>query len=400
MTEKRGSRVKRIGLIVVAVLLVLCLGVAAVSLVTNRNLPTDEIAVAQLSELDKARLAEMIHLRETLGNAAWPGWGAADIPLIVYNDAYAFLVGYDGEPPAGWIKAPQGDRYGNPWQVVPDDDFQGRPYYRTPLPENGRTPEAFTVQVGNQWVASMQTRPMMRVTIAQQFSDVLPGGAGEALPYALVADLFLRNSDSYVALMLHESFHAFQGRQAPERLAAAERATAQEAAYPYEEEAFVAAWQEELDLLQAAVRAEDAAETAALAHQFLAQRAARRAEANLSGALVDYERQREWLEGSALYNELTILRLAQERDDYQPVAAMAADPEFDDYDAFAQRWQQETDQIGRMAGNDGDGRFYYSGMAQAVLLDRLMPGWKQTAFAEGVFLEDLLAEALRTVAAR
>jgi hypothetical protein len=40
-------------------------------------------------------------------------------------------------------------------------------------------------------------------------------------------------------------------------------------------------------------------------------------------------------------------------------------------------------------------RFYYSGMAQAVLLDRLMPDWKVRAWSEGVWLEDLLAEAVR-----
>ena len=46
--------------------------------------------------------------------------------------------------------------------------------------------------------------------------------------------------------------------------------------YPHDDEAFVADWQVELDLLMAAVRAEDKAETAVLAQQFLDQRAARR----------------------------------------------------------------------------------------------------------------------------
>jgi len=47
-----------------------------------------------------------------------------------------------------------------------------------------------------------------------------------------------------------------------------------------------------------------------------------------------------------------------------------------------------------MAADWGDGRFYYSGMAQAVLLDRLMPGWKDQALEDGVFLEDLLEAAV------
>ncbi|MFO7624532.1 MAG: hypothetical protein R6V73_09280 [Anaerolineales bacterium] len=47
-----------------------------------------------------------------------------------------------------------------------------------------------------------------------------------------------------------------------------------------------------------------------------------------------------------------------------------------------------------MAGSCGDGRFYYSGMAQAMLLDELLPGWKEQALREGVFLEDLLRSTL------
>jgi hypothetical protein len=48
-----------------------------------------------------------------------------------------------------------------------------------------------------------------------------------------------------------------------------------------------------------------------------------------------------------------------------------------------------------MAADWGDGRFYYSGMAQAVLLDRLMPGWKDQVLVDGVSLEGLLMTAVK-----
>ena len=37
---------------------------------------------------------------------------------------------------------------------------------------------------------------------------------------------------------------------------------------------------------------------------------------------------------------------------------------------------------------------YSQAMAQAVLLDRLLPGWKERAFEPDVMLEDLLREVV------
>lgn len=50
----------------------------------------------------------------------------------------------------------------------------------------------------------------------------------------------------------------------------------------------------------------------------------------------------------------------------------------------------------RMARAGDESRFYYTGMAQAVLLDRLDPDWKSWLFEPGVWLEDLLVEAIST----
>lgn len=108
---------------------------------------------------------------------------------------------------------------------------------------------------------------------------------------------------------------------------------------------------------------------------------------------------RKWVSGIAVgLAALCIVLAGVLAEGYEPLAAIEDDPDFSGYGSFERRWSQEIDQIGRMAGDEGDGRFYYSGMAQAVLLDRLMPGWKEQALAEGVFLEDLAAavNGLRT----
>jgi hypothetical protein len=69
-----------------------------------------------------------------------------------------------------------------------------------------------------------------------------------------------------------------------------------------------------LETLAAAAVAESDAEAVELARQFLDLRGQRRAEGRLTAALIDYEQQREWLEGLAKYAELTLLRAAIAKD--------------------------------------------------------------------------------------
>lgn len=375
-------------------LLVVCMVLAGISALVNRNLPTQSVVVDHLSEAEKARLAEFFRVRQQLGDAVWPGWGTADIPVIVYNEAYAFLVGYP-DPPEGWVKVPQNELRGGSWELILNDSFNGEPYYRQQLPATGEIPEAFTVKVGDRWVASMPAMEWMEISLTEQFQRELPSFLAPIFPYPLVTSLFLRGSDGYVSLVAHESFHAYQGTTAPERLAAAETAVSlAESSYPWADVALQEAWQTELDLLATAVQAGTDAEVRSLVQQFLDQRALRRQEAGLTVLLADYERQREWLEGLARYVELETWRQASLAEAYEPVAALLDDPDFSGYATFDRRWSQEIDQMGRMADDEGDGRFYYSGMAQAVLLDRLMPDWKSRALSEGIFLEDLLVTVL------
>jgi hypothetical protein len=109
--------------------------------------------------------------------------------------------------------------------------------------------------------------------------------------------------------------------------------------------------------------------------------------------LIAYEQQREWLEGLARYAELEIWRQANSGV-YSPLPETASLSDFDNYTGFETRWSQELDQMRRMADDEGDGRFYYSGMAQAYLLDRLMADWKPRAFEDDFWLDDFLSEFL------
>ena len=72
---------------------------------------------------------------------------------------------------------------------------------------------------------------------------------------------------------------------------------------------------------------------------------------------------------------------------------MKNDPDFRQYQKFNQRWTQEIFQL-RYQTTSGESQFYMTGMAQAFLLDDLLPDWKVKCWGDGVFLEDLLRTAV------
>jgi hypothetical protein len=382
-------RKRRLFLSLVIVLTIVCLTAVAVSALSNVGLANQAPAADRLSEQDKAYLLEADHLRRTLGHAVWPGWDQVEIPNIVYNQDYAFVVGYP-DPPAGWFKVPDGPQRGGTWQSVEGDLFRRETYYWQKLPSGQITPEAFTVKVGNRWLASLPTRTWLQRSLQNQIADQVPPLVNRVVPYRVIVPLFTGNVDKYITMILHESFHAFQGVRAPERLAAAERAMHVANRYPWEEQGIRAYWQRETELLAQALDARNADETRSLARQFLTQRYERRQHFSLGAAIVDFERQREWLEGCSKFVELDVWKVAFIAPSYQPVEAIRSLPDFDDYRTFERAWSQEVAQLKRAAVQESDSLFYYTGMAQAFLLERMYPGWQTRIMEEGIYLEDLL----------
>jgi hypothetical protein len=396
MKKNSGYRLIRLFLFFPLVAMVLCIFGASASAISNRMLPSRLAVTDRLSDLDKARASEALHLRRALGDSLWLGWGSADIPMIFYNEDYAFLIGFSN-PPAGWMKIPEFESRGGLWEVVPEDTFNGKAYYRQPL-ASGVTPEAFVVQIGDRWISNLLTADWMEIKMGNEFRGMVPSPLQPALPYRLVARAFLSAAgghDLYICATLHESFHAYEALQAKERFLAAESVYNQNARrYPYDDPVFADGWQKELDLLADAVQAKSDTELAELTRQFLEQRRQRRASANMDSALIDLERLKEWEEGLAKYTELAIWRLAAEVSNYTPLPAMTGDSGFSGYKNINQIWLQQIQQIRSMAKDDGDTRFYYSGLAQAVILDRLAPGWRTRILLEDAALEDLLQEAV------
>ena len=390
MKSSKSFNIKKGCLFIPLGLIALCILAVAASALSNLNLPQHSTTLDRLSELEKARLSEVLHLRTSLGDAVWPGWSQADIPLIVYNEQYAFLVGYP-DPPAGWMKVPSLEPRGGPWEQVPDDAFEGRPYYRTLITDPQKTPEGFTVLVGDRWVATFQTREYGEVEFYRGFRQDLPSFISNLVPVRLVWALLMGKTESYIAALEHESFHAYEGILAVERLAAAEQMYSVAENYPFD--AMEEPWKQEMNALVQAAQADTDAEAIDLAREFLQMRASRRV--GLSAEQVDLERLREWEEGLAKYAELEITRLAGAGNAYHPVEGLSQDKEFKNYRGQQQFWSEQLKEAKITQGRSGDTRFYYSGNALAVLLDRLSPGWKPRALPGGEFLDVLLQQALK-----
>jgi len=353
---------------------ILCLVLAAGSMWSNRSLPVESATPKQLETLDKIRLVESLHLKASLGDTLWPGFGKEPIPISLHYDRVSFLIGYPGSPPASW-------------EVVPGDDFQGQIYYLKAETD----PQNFAIQVGEVWVAGMATKTMTDLFLVQVYRDFLPPVIEQVFPYRLL----IQPSETQICAVIHEAFHVYQARLAPQRLKAAEEAHKSGEQYWVVDPTMRASWYEETYLLVKAVSAKTDAEARQLAHQFLETRNQRRQHADLSSDLVDYERWLEWEEGLGKYVEVKILQLAHQSASYQPIPEIEADPDFKGYRGFSGRWSQENIQLRLQAGKEGESRFYQTGLAITYLLDRLDVGWKGKVMEEGTFLEDLLQEAVK-----
>lgn len=371
--------------LLLTVLLILC-----ISAIYNQFLPEESEEVEYLSEAQKGYISEAFHLQSNLGDEIFPNWSDHSVPVIVYNEKYAFLVGMKN-PDDGWRKMPADILRGEEWGLVQSDDFFGDSYYRQKLSDSEITPENFTVKVGDRWVATLQTREYAEIAFYNGFKEELPTVVSSVFPYKLFWNLIMGNSENYVVGLVHESFHALQGIRVPGRLSSAENINSVESQYPWENEQNQQGWTQEADLLIKAYQSSSELEARKLINRFLEVRENRRMNADLSAEEIRYEKEREWLEGMAKYAELKMGLMAAETPNYtQEPKLQDIDSDFNSYQSFESYFENQVAETKRSVARNGENRFYHIGMLQAMLLDRVRVGWKSQVFQEGVYLDELL----------
>jgi hypothetical protein len=295
-----------------------------------------------LGAIDVGRLRELCHVAATLGDELWPGFSPCDVPIAVNNDDWQeMLVGHP-EPP-------------EVFRPFEDHELKGRP-----------------------------------VLIRDGATRYGPKRGGWSIPLAghetaYVSTLDVGSTERYIALLMHECFHVYQGRL--------DRPESGGAEPPEDDAAYSAMIRLESRVLHAALVADEAEEVRELAAMFVAVRRARR-EA-LDAEIVRAEDEGEFSEGTASYVTARMYRLLAERGGIEPVAA-GADSLYGGFAGASERYEELVE--GVLPPPDEPVTFFHAmyqhGMAQGLLLDRLRTGWKAELVDQGASLTTLLERAV------
>ncbi|UCC71932.1 MAG: hypothetical protein JSV86_16405 [Gemmatimonadota bacterium] len=186
-----------------------------------------------------------------------------------------------------------------------------------------------------------------------------------------------------VGLTVHEAFHVFQGgvREDGKRFGQGENAFLV-TRYPVFDAENEAAFALEGRLLEAALAEGSAGQALTLALQFVAVREGRHR--RLGAELSEFEKMAELNEGLAQYAGLRAVAILTHHPRYESGAAREVERMLGDLDALI----TDTSRSFRQ-------RFYRTGPAQSLILDRLADfDWKEWLMQENSTLQDALAEVV------
>ena len=345
----------------------------------------DESGILQIDPRLIAEAAEVWSVIATDENAVWPGWNAAETPILFYQPGKQDVLINHPSPPKGFV----------PYKgSVP---FPGGKIHlrtgRTLIDWDGQNTSRSVG--GRETLVVADTLSNLRMRLAALMDDPRP--AGEKLPRHDYSPL-MEEPYGQMAMIAHEAFHVFQKSAAPGKggneLALME--------YPV-----LSAFNNTGFALEgAALRDSIAAETAEAcrdaAVRWLAIRLNRRTE--LAETAVQYEDGIEFLEGLAKYVEYRLSEAIEGRTPGEAMKWVQGFRGFGDLGFFRERLVDQM--VKQMRGevnvnNDPYGtaplrmRLYFSGMGVGVLLDRLSPGWKTRIMEPETTLTELLRQAVK-----
>lgn len=316
-------------------------------------------------------------------NPVWPGWDASDTPVLIYLPGVQDLLINHPKPPLGFTPYAGPIRFPTGQMML----------------KNGPTLERFDGQNTSRDVNGVQTlvvsdtlsrrRQSLESLVQQARSDT--GDMAGAISGLL-------QSDSYdnMTLFVHEAFHVYQHKRAPDKGGNESVLTN----YPSLSVENNVGYALEADALRAAASTASANDVRKLAVRWLAVRNERRKA--LSPASIEYEDGTEFNEGLAEYTQYRFLQVMEKR---KPSPQMWFIQGFRGYADLSRERAAMIEQMGQtmegkaIVNNDLYGaspvrrRLYFSGMGVGALLDRLGAKWHDRILEPGTTLTGLVADA-------
>jgi hypothetical protein len=282
----------------------------------------DEVNAARSREI--ACIREAYQLTDLHGETIWPGFDLRKIPILVNIDDREELLFGHPKPPGGF-------------EVLQGHEIDGEEIYV-------RAPVTFT------FVGTAHDLGGVQTTYVTPFRMSEPG------------------TDFYLATLVHEAFHAYQfGFRGY---------FGQGNSNEQYDPAYCALIGVESRILDAALCADETEARDALLRQFVAVRHTRFA--GLEEINVVRENENEFMEGTAMYAQVKLLRLLADAGGVKPVAAVP-DPEYDGFAEAEQRFAKYRGMLTtpHLERFNNQHMVYMHGMGICFLLDEVLPGWKR-----------------------
>jgi len=328
-------------------------------------------------------LKECRNITNNLGNGLFPGWDFQKTPVLFYRpNVQELLINYPHKP-KGFSLYTGFSPLGNDTIYVRNDTTL------VPYDDQNTSTEVDSIRV------LVVADPFS--TLRNQLQDIL-GRPKEFASSWLKSWQFIPDPYFKLQVILHEAFHVFQNKMAPDK----EANEAVVAQYPLLDPDNNALYVMEGNILMDALLAQESKARLEKIREFVAVRSYR--QSRLDSSFVDYENLNEYSEGLAKYVEYKFMKIGEA---IEPIKEMYFHQGFNGYRGIlSKQFRVAMDNmVNIVAVNDdrfgnkfGSGplrfKLYDLGACQALLLDYTMPRWKEKIFQPTTYLTDLLKQSV------
>ena len=362
----------------------LMLGIIFIAALIFSNLVHSQVSKElRIDPLLLVSLKECRNITNNLGNELFPEWDFQKTPVLFYRpNVQELLINYPHKP--------KGFSLYTGFSPLGDDTIYVR---------NDTTLLSYDDQNTSTEVDSIRVLVVADPfsTLRNQLQDILHRPKEYASSW-LKSWQFIPDPYFKLEVILHEAFHVYQNKKAPDK-GANESVVAQ---YPLLDPENNALYVMEGTILRDALFEQESSARLEKIKEFVAVRSYR--QSRLDSSFVEYENLNEYSEGLAKYVEYKFMKSGEV---IEPTKEMYFHQGFNGYRGIlAKKFQVAVDNmVNIVAVNDdrfgnkfGSGplrfKLYDLGACQALLLDYTLPRWKEKIFQPTVYLTDLLKQSV------